>query len=118
MSDGAVYASVLGFVQFDVRDREVNGQEVREATVQSCDSQKLVSVTLWPQWADVTVAKGDLVAANGRLTKNQGTNKAGEPITYRNLSAKYFHNLGQLTPIQTEAVNSSGSSVSEDDAGF
>lgn len=78
------YRTVTGFVQFDVNEREANGQDVRDFVVQQAGGDGVnIRVTVWPEFADVSISKGDFVAASGKLTKNTSKGK-----TYLNLSAR------------------------------
>jgi hypothetical protein len=78
------YRTVAGFVQFDVESAEVNNQTIRRAVVQATGSEgTLVTVTLWPEFEDVEIEKGDFVVANGSFEARDGKNGK----TYLNLSA-------------------------------
>lgn len=80
----AEYATVAGFVQFDVDEREAAGQTVRDVTVRTLGSDgKLVKITLWPEFEDTVVEKGDFVAADGEFQ----TREVGDKV-YLNLNAK------------------------------
>lgn len=64
----AEYRTVAGFVQFDVETTEANNQQIRRIVVQSTGSEgSNVTVTLWPEWDDVEVNRGDFVVANGKF---------------------------------------------------
>lgn len=83
-----MYRSVAGFVQFDVDEAEVNNQTIRRVTVQAVGSEgALVTITLWPEFEDVEVEKGDFVAASGKFEARPGKTKAGEEREFLNLSA-------------------------------
>src|SRR3954469_231913 len=58
------YASVAGFIQFDPVTRDANGKEVTDVTVKAIGSQKLVKVTIWPDFdfEGEEVTKGDFIA--------------------------------------------------------
>lgn len=78
------YATVVGFVQFDVDEREVNGQTIRDITVKTPGTEgKLVRVTVWPEYAGVDIERGDFVAADGTVTVREHNGKE-----YTNLNAK------------------------------
>lgn len=79
---------VIGNIQqFGEKDwlseREVAGQTVREFTVKSAVSGNFVKVQLWPEWAEVELAPGAFITAEGPVQVNEvkGT-------TYRNLTAR------------------------------
>lgn len=87
MSDGKQYATVLGTVQWDVEPKVVNEKNIREFSIRSIVSQQLVRVTLWDQFANVQVKKGDAVIVDGEVKQNAGTDKQGNSVTYHNLTA-------------------------------
>jgi hypothetical protein len=76
------YGSVEGFIQFEVEERELEGDRVvRDATVRSIATGDLVRITLWPDFEDVDVEKGDWLAADGQFTSREHKGK-----TYVNMS--------------------------------
>lgn len=94
------YATLVGIVQqFGedpvMRERTVAGQSVREFTVKSATSDKLVRVTLWPEWDDVVVEAGTGIIAEGTLAVNESGTK-----TYYNLNPK---TLAISTPVGKKA---------------
>jgi hypothetical protein len=92
---------VTGFVQFDPNERDANGQEVRDIVVQQAGGEGVnIRVTVWPEFADTELSKGDFVAVSGKLTKNVSKGK-----TYLNLSAR------DLVVIPAVAADRSGSEV-------
>lgn len=86
----AEYASAAGFVQFDVNEKEVNGQDIREFVIRTIGSQKLLKVTLWPEWKDVPVEKGDFVAVDGKYEQSLGQAADGTPREYLSITAYYL----------------------------
>lgn len=81
------YTTVAGTIQWDVEPREVNGKPIREFSIRSLVSGQLVKVTLWDQFANSKVNKGDFVVVDGKVTQNEGQDKAGNRVVYNNLSA-------------------------------
>lgn len=68
MSDKA-YAGASGHVQFDPREREVNGKKVVDVVIRAHGSQKLIDVTIWPEFQlTQPVKKGDFISADGGFT--------------------------------------------------
>jgi hypothetical protein len=82
------YITVAGLVQFDPRTRTAGGKEVRDVVIRSLNSAKNFSITIWPENDGIPVNKGDFLVADGKYTQSVGQNKAGEQVTYHNLSAK------------------------------
>lgn len=110
------YKPILGFVQFDVNEREVNGQTVRDFAIQPGGSGDVpqIRVTLWPEYADFKVAKDDLVVVEGLVKTNS---KGGK--TYYNLTPTKIKNLGPAFTKSTEEVENPVEEEDEDfDPGF
>jgi hypothetical protein len=102
MSD---YITVAGIVQFDPRTRQAGDKQVRDVAIRSIADQKMYNVTLWPEKSNVAVTKGDFIVADGKYSSSVGQNKAGEQVTWHNLSANTFHNLvsGAAAPSESAA---------------
>lgn len=92
MSDND-YITVAGIVQFEPRVRQAGDKKVRDIAIRSIANNKTYNITLWPEQDNVPVAKGDFVVADGKYKPQAGQNKAGEQVTWHNLSANIFHNL-------------------------
>lgn len=62
-----------------VATREVNGQNVREFVIKAVGSQKLIRITLWPEWDSVEVGAGDGIIADGKynVSEKNGTTYYG-----------------------------------------
>lgn len=97
LSDGnKSYGVVIGTVQFDPkREREVNGQIVCDVTIKAANlpvqpdgQQKLVSITIWPEFAYAwqNIKKGDFVVADGEIRTSAGQDSTGAPRQYINWS--------------------------------
>lgn len=99
-----VYASADGFVQFDPRTREVNNQTVRDVTIKSTGAQKLIGITLWPEWDDVEINKGDFVAVDGSYTVRTVQGDDGGTKEYHNISAGSLAVLPGLKKRESEVV--------------
>lgn len=70
----ADYASAAGFVQFDPREREANGQKVIDYTIKSLGADgTLIRITVWPELQGVEIEKGDFLAADGKFSVNPYT---------------------------------------------
>jgi hypothetical protein len=116
------YRTLMGVVQFDPREAQAGGKDVRNITIRAHgvkDQSIRVSATLWPSHEHVAVDKGDFVVLEGAFTVNKGE-KDGEPVTYFNLSVSGILNLGPLDfGEQVERVNTRAADtedeVEEDD---
>jgi hypothetical protein len=81
------YITVAGIVQFDPRNRQAGDKQVRDIVIRAIGSNKNFSITLWPEKANIPISKGDFIVADGKHSQSVGQNKAGEQVTYHNLSA-------------------------------
>jgi hypothetical protein len=66
------YVSIIGDVAFDPEGREVNGYQTRRVYLNTPEGQQFY-VTLWPQFENVDVKKGDVVYVRGSLTTLEET---------------------------------------------
>lgn len=98
------YAVVAGFVQFDPRKREVNGKTVTDVTIKAVGSQKLISITIWPEFGDVAIEKGDFLAADGKFSTSLGQGKDGAQREYINLSPSALGVTPGLKKTETNVV--------------
>lgn len=95
------YGSVAGFVQFDVEERELDsGATVRDATVRSIATGDLVRVTLWEDFAEVDVEKGDWLACDGQFTT-------------REHKGKEYVNMSPFQVVSLKSVHSTPPEVAE-----
>lgn len=118
MSD-AIFRSILGTVEFDPREGQAGGKDVRNITVAQFgvkDQAIKVGATLWPSHAHVPVEKGDIVALRGKFTRNTTTNGEGVAVTYNNLSVTAIKVLGQLDAgVKVESENAAAPAADEAD---
>jgi hypothetical protein len=63
---------------------------VRDILIRAVGDHKQYSVTVWPSHANVDIKKGDFVVVDGEYNARPTQNKAGEQVTYHNLSATYL----------------------------
>lgn len=83
MADDKVYASVGGFIQFDIDEREYNGGTIRDATIRSFSSGDLIRISIWPDFEHVDFERGDVLYADGPVTE-----RTVEGKTYVNMNAR------------------------------
>jgi hypothetical protein len=86
-------------IQFDPRDGEAGGKQVRNITVQQNGFGPYavrVSATVWPSHSHIALAKGDVVTFEGPYTKNTTTNDDGEERTFHNISVTRLKNHGPV----------------------
>ena len=94
------YRTIAGVVQFEPKEGEAAGQDVRNIVVKQVGfGQQAVNVyaTLWPKHEDFAVERGDFVVLEGSYTSRDGQNQTtGEAVTYHNVSIMRILNLGAL----------------------
>lgn len=109
------YAVATGVVQqFPEREvvaeRDLNGQIIREFTIKSATSGKLVRVTLGSEFAPIKVAKGSFVSVDGSFTVSEV-----KGITYYNIWAKELTITNPIAKSEREVLNKSATATSDDD---
>lgn len=106
MSDD-VYTTVAGMIQFDVEEREVNGGEVRDITIRSLASGDPIRITVWPEFKDTELERGDFVVVDGKVTEREHKGKV-----YFNLSARRIAVVPQEIPAERDTEEAAASSSS------
>lgn len=62
------YVAASGFVQFDPKERDANGQTVIDYTIKTPGPEgNLVRVSVWPELQGAKIEKGDFIAVDGKL---------------------------------------------------
>lgn len=92
------YRTVMGIIQFDPKDGEASGKNVRNIVVRNTgfkEQAQKVYVTVWPSHAEVPLAVDDVVIVEGTYTQGKGKNEDGSPRTFHNISANRIAKLGQ-----------------------
>lgn len=113
---GNEYVTVVGQVQqFKdqpvIKEREVSGGTVRDFTIKTSPGQKLVRITLFPEFDSVEIGKGDFISADGRYSVNESNGK-----TYYNLTASSLVVVPAVKKAAREVVNQQ--SGGSEDFGF
>lgn len=88
MSDNT-YLALSGIVQFDVKERSTNAGDLREATIRLFNNAdgRLFQVALWNNsYADLKVAKGDILELDGKVTSRVVEKDDGTSTTYYNVT--------------------------------
>lgn len=109
------YITVAGIVQFDPRQRQAGDKQVRDIVIRAIGSNKNFSITLWPEKANIPIAKGDFIVADGKHSQSAGQNKAGEQVTYHNLSATTIIRIAGegAAPVVAAAPSAADAAVSD-----
>jgi hypothetical protein len=114
------YATVAGFVQKfgdkpAIEERDANGQTVRQFVVKAIGSQKLIRITLWPEFDSVEVEAGYYVVVDGKFQVTQGSS-GGE---FYSVSASTVFATPSAQKAEREVVNQptqNASQASSDDS--
>lgn len=107
------YAGVTGIVQFDPKEREVNGKAVVDIAVRAAGSQKLVNLTIWPEFQlAAPIKKGDGIIADGSFETRVYQNQAGETKESLQLSPMSLVVIPQVPKADREVVQAAAGSTS------
>ena len=112
------YITVAGIVQFDPRNRQAGDKQVRDIVIRAIGSNKNFSITLWPEKANIPISKGDFIVADGKHSQSVGQNKAGEQVTYHNLSATTVIRIAGEGAAPAAAVPAAAAISTSDDFPF
>jgi hypothetical protein len=116
------YRTVIGIVQFDVKEGEAAGKAVRNLVLrQTGFKEQAVSayVTVWPSHAELEIARGDVLIVEGTYNRGKGTTQSGEERTYHNISATRIAKLGTaIEGKRPEVENDTDEPVEDDDIPF
>jgi hypothetical protein len=111
------YRTIVGIVQFPPREGEAAGKTVRNIRVNNAGfgpTAVPVSATLWPSHASFDVEENDIVVLEGKYTKSNGKDKAGDPVTYHNISVARIGKIGEADPGEKPDVDENGAADDED----
>jgi hypothetical protein len=116
------YRTIIGFVQFDPREGNAAGKDVRNITVRGAGFKEQairVSATLWPSHEDVEVEKDDLVAIEGAYSQTSGQKDDGTKVTYHNISVSRIAVLGKgNSGVRPDVENSQADTTADDEIPF
>lgn len=102
------YITIAGIVQFDPRQRQAGGKQVRDVLIRAIGDNRNYSITVWPEKGDIPISKGDFLVADGKYSSSVGQNKEGAQVTYHNLSAttifRFAGNATEAAPVAAEPV--------------
>ena len=79
---------VAGLIQFDPRERQLNGQWVRDIKVRAFGSQEETLITVWPEHAQVPLARGDFIVVQGKRREWTRADREGKPRVFTGIDAK------------------------------
>lgn len=107
------YAGVTGIVQFDPREREANGKSVVDIAVRAAGSQKLVNITIWPEYQlAAPIKKGDGIIADGSFETRVYQASDGSQKESLQLSPTSLVVIPQVPKADREVVQASSGSTS------
>jgi hypothetical protein len=82
------YPVVAGLVQFEPKERQLNGQDVRDLKVRAFGTQQETWITVWPEHGHVPLTKGDFIVVQGKRREWTGTDRDGNPRSFTGVDAK------------------------------
>lgn len=87
LSEQDIYKVVAGRVQFDPKPGQAGGKQIRKIALKVVGGDStLVNVTLWPEYADLEINRGDFVMIDGKFSTRVGLNQQGEETTFYDLT--------------------------------
>jgi hypothetical protein len=117
LSDGKVYETVRGIVQFEPKTRDVNGKEVVDIAIRDRGSDgqsKLINITIWPEFLlSQPVQRGDFIAADGSVEARTYQDKEGASQTSIQLSAFSLVHVPQVKKAERQVVQQSGATSTQ-----
>lgn len=108
------FATAVGFVQFDVKTREANNQEVRDVVIKTPGKGQYIRITVWPEFDDVDIEKGDFIAVDGVFTSSVYQDKEGAKRTSLQISARTLF-VGNPAPRAADDRESDGDAAEAGD---
>lgn len=114
------YRTVIGIVQFDVKDGEAAGKPVRNIVIRQVGFKEQsvnVYVTVWPSHEDIEIERGDVLLVEGTYSQGKGQAQDGSPRTYHNISATRIAKLGSAVEGKRPEVEGD-EAVADDDIPF
>lgn len=88
MAEDSIFASIAGFIQFDVEERDYNDGVIRDATIRSLASGDLCRISFFPDFEEVELERGDFIAVDAKVQEREGEDKDGNSRTYVNFTAR------------------------------
>lgn len=82
------YVTAVGFVQFEVKEREANNQTVRDVVIKTPGSSSYVRITVWPEFESTIINRGDFIAVDGVFTRSSWQDDEGAKKESLNISAR------------------------------
>lgn len=98
-SSDSLYGSVVGFIQFDVDEREYNDGVIRDVTIRSIASGDLFRISVWPDM-DVELERGDFIAVDGKVDVRDveiETDEGTITRTYTSMNARKIVRFPSIT---------------------
>jgi hypothetical protein len=96
---------IAGIVQFAAREREVNGQTVREIVVRAFGRQEEYYISVWPEYSHVPLHKGDFVVCQGKRRTWEGTDRVGNWRQFSSINARTLMRMAPADPLQEPALS-------------
>lgn len=106
------YAGASGHVQFEPKQREVNGKQVTDLVIRSHGSQKLIDVTIWPEFQlAAPIKQGDFISVDGSYTTRTFQRQDGSTGEGVNISPTSLVHLPAVPRAEREVVQQAAPSA-------
>jgi hypothetical protein len=106
----SVFASIAGFIQFDIEEREYNDGIIRDATIRSLASGDLCRISFFPDFEEVELERGDFIAVDAKVMERDVETDEGKR-TYVNFTARRVFK-GDTVGVAPATVQKKSSSAS------
>lgn len=107
----SVFASIAGFIQFDVEEREYNDGVIRDATIRSLASGDLCRISFFPDFEEVELERGDFIAVDAKVVERDVETEEGKR-TYTNFTARRLARIDTVgvAPAKVQKKSAGGGS--------
>lgn len=113
------YAGASGHVQFDPKHREVNGKQVLDLVIRAHGSQKLIDITIWPEFTlTAEIKKGDFISVDGSYTTRTFQRQDGSTGEGMNVSPTSLVHIPAVARAEREVVQQQGAAAQTQTAPF
>lgn len=86
---------VAGLIQFDPRERQLNGQWVRDVKIRAFGSQEETLITIWPEYAHVPLVRGDFIVVQGKRREWTSNDRDGNTRRFVGVDARTLVRIPQ-----------------------
>ena len=91
-------------VQFTPRCRQAKGHPVRDIVVQELGTQRVTTITLWPEFVHIELDAGDLVVVQGKRRVWTHTEQVGWPSEHTGIDTRTIRVIREESAQQLAAA--------------